>query len=119
MKNEELNEQLLDAARWGDLSAAKLAIGAGADVNARNEFRYTPLHEAAASGGPTMVRFLINQGADAHAKTELDETPFHQAQKAGSLTSAAILEEAMEKQGGHTSRIAKQRGKSSGPDIGV
>jgi ankyrin repeat protein len=36
----------------------------GADVNARDEFGYTPVHHAAARGDNEMILYLVEQGAD-------------------------------------------------------
>ena len=43
-------------------------IQAGADVHARDRFRYTPLHRAAENGTPASVRALLQAGADPHAR---------------------------------------------------
>ena len=49
-------------------------IQAGADVHARDRFRYTPLHKAAENGTPASVRVLLQAGADPHARSrQLDE----------------------------------------------
>jgi len=39
----------------------------GADVNARDEFGYTPLHHAAARGDNDLIEYLVLQGADVMA----------------------------------------------------
>jgi ankyrin repeat protein len=36
----------------------------GADVNARDQFGYTPVHHAAARGDNELIRYLVEQGAD-------------------------------------------------------
>ncbi|MDT8370011.1 MAG: ankyrin repeat domain-containing protein, partial [Longimicrobiales bacterium] len=36
----------------------------GADVNARDEFGYTPVHHAAARGDNEVIRYLVEKGAD-------------------------------------------------------
>jgi len=43
-------------------------VQAGADVHARDRFRYTPLHKAAENGTPASVRVLLQAGADPHAR---------------------------------------------------
>jgi ankyrin repeat protein len=46
----------------------------GADVNARDNNGYTPLHHAAARGDDAMILYLIAQGADVNAVSRKDQT---------------------------------------------
>lgn len=56
--------RLIDAASAGDLAEVRLALAAGANVNAN----HVPLRVAAAYGHVDVVRALIAAGADVHAE---------------------------------------------------
>jgi ankyrin repeat protein len=58
MIEEEANMQLLNAIMDGDISAARTAIEAGANVNATDVNQATPLHWAAALAQVEFVRLL-------------------------------------------------------------
>lgn len=55
------------AAQFGDLDAADLLIGAGANVSAVNRTGVTPLQLAAIDGNAAMLERLIKAGADPNA----------------------------------------------------
>ena len=61
------------AAGFGALETMKLLIGAGAEVDARNERNSTPLHWAVSD--MEKIRLLLARGADINAKTETEHTP--------------------------------------------
>jgi ankyrin repeat protein len=46
----------------------------GADVNARDNNGYTPLHHAAARGDDEMILYLVSMGADVNAVSRKDQT---------------------------------------------
>src|ERR1051325_10082584 len=50
---------LLWAAHWNDLETAQLLIRAGADANAANDFRMTPLSEACTNASAALVDLLL------------------------------------------------------------
>ena len=54
-------------------------ICAGADVNAKDEEDWTPLHTASVNGHLELARVLISAGADVNAKNEDNWTPLHVA----------------------------------------
>jgi ankyrin repeat protein len=49
LRSEDGSTALLWAAHWNDLATAGLLIRAGADANAANDFRMTPLSQACAT----------------------------------------------------------------------
>ena len=61
-------DALLHAAFDENIEAAKQAIAAGTDVNAKNDGGYTPLHYAAFNGHKEIAELLIAKGADVNAK---------------------------------------------------
>ena len=59
-----------DAADAGDFAGVQAELDKGADVNAEDEFGYTPLHHATFGGHKEVVERLIAKGADVNVKTK-------------------------------------------------
>ncbi|MCE9600138.1 MAG: ankyrin repeat domain-containing protein [Spirochaetia bacterium] len=91
------NEDLLSAAKSGNVKAVQAALKAGANVNSRTADKEgdTPLIMAAENGHREVVKILIKAGADVNMKS-LDEgdTALGAAQEKGYLAIARILKEA-------------------------
>ena len=62
-----------------DCSIHRLLLELGADVNARANNGWTPLHNASTYGNPEVVCVLLERGADINARAEDDSTPLHRA----------------------------------------
>ena len=75
----------------GNIEAAKQAIAAGADVNAKDKYGWTPLHSAAFNGHKEIVELLIDNGADLDAKNILGVTPLHYAANQGHTEIVELL----------------------------
>jgi uncharacterized protein len=55
--------------------SVKVAVEAGADVNAANRAGDTALHSAATRGLNSVVQFLVDRGANLEAKNKREQTP--------------------------------------------
>ena len=65
---QELNDQLFEAVRKGDVAAVTAALDRGADVNAKFRYGATALFKAAERGNPEVVKVLLDRGADVKVK---------------------------------------------------
>jgi len=64
----DLNDELLSAARKGDLAAVKALCEKGASIEAKTPYGQTPLYLAAMNGHGDVVRFLLDRGASSEVK---------------------------------------------------
>ena len=69
------NTPLFPAITWGDATAVRLLIDAGADVNMPGERGETPLHHAIGMGAFPIARMLIAAGADCEARDDEGKAP--------------------------------------------
>ncbi|KAJ4486018.1 ankyrin repeat-containing domain protein [Lentinula aciculospora] len=69
----------------GDLNKLEtlVSLDSEVDINALDEFGYTPLHLACDRGSVETVRFLLSKGADTSIKDPDEMTPLQLAQTAG------------------------------------
>jgi ankyrin repeat protein len=80
------------AAADGNIEAVKQHITAGADVNAKDKYGYSPpLHEAALFDHKEIIELLIAAGADVNAKGIAEWTPLHNAAYNGHKEIAEML----------------------------
>src|SRR5579872_2392773 len=84
---------LLWLAHWNDLDTAQLVLKAGADANAANDFRMTPLSQACTNGSAEFVRLLLNSGANPHLGVATGETPLMTCAKTGNAEAVRLLVE--------------------------
>ncbi len=66
-------------------------INKGANVNARDQFRETPLHYAVLNNHSEIVKVLLEHNADANARNWLEETPLHLAAEKGFIKIVRLL----------------------------
>src|SRR5580700_7092562 len=59
----DVNEELLSAARKGDLAAVKMLCEKGAAIETKTPYGQTPLYLAAMNGHADVVQFLVEKGA--------------------------------------------------------
>jgi hypothetical protein len=65
---QELNDQLFEAVRKGDVAAVTAALDRGADVNAKFRYGTTALFKAAERGNAEVTKVLLERGADVNVK---------------------------------------------------
>ncbi len=96
-----------DAAYDGNIEAVKQHLAAGANVNAVNNSRETPLQWAVIDGQKEVVKLLIAEGADVNAKDILGKTPLDWTESQGHKETADLLR----KHGGKKGEELKADGK--------
>ena len=82
---------LLWAAHWNDLEIAGLLIRAGADANAANDFRMTPLSEACTNGSAAFVDLLLKAGANPNTPVATGVPPIMTCARSGSADAVRKL----------------------------
>lgn len=92
-KNVALNDQtaLFVAVAHQHTPITRLLISYGANVNAQDDSKDTPLHHAAKAGSTTMVQLLIDNGANLNLRDAAGFTPLGLAQKHGRTAVADLL----------------------------
>lgn len=89
---QDLNEQLLAAARKGDPALARTLLEKGADVNAKTRYGATPLSYACDRGSVELVKLLIEKGANVDVKdTFYGATPIIWAAQKGHAEVVKVL----------------------------
>jgi hypothetical protein len=71
----ELNQDLLDAARQGDLAAVKSLLERGAALETKTPYGQTPLYLAAMNGHADVVAFLLDKGASTEVRDTFYKAP--------------------------------------------
>lgn len=79
------------AAGKGDVDAAVLLLGRGADVNEPCSLGFSALHEAAKLSSPAMCLALLTAGAAPDAPDANGQTPLHKAAMFGKTQCAFAL----------------------------
>lgn len=82
---------LIRAAQAGNSQRVSRYLAEGLDVNARNVFGMTALHEAALTGQDEVVRLLLEKGADVHAVGAERCTALHDAAMRNHVNIARML----------------------------
>jgi ankyrin repeat protein len=85
------NRHLLAAAERGDATAAALALGAGANLEARDERGRTPLLLAATADRLAVARLLVHMGANPDALDDQHDTPWLVTGVTGSVDMVEVL----------------------------
>ena len=66
---------LHNASSFGHVDVATLLITYHSDINARDNWSYTPLHEAASKGRTQLCTLLLAHGANPHLRNQDNQTP--------------------------------------------
>lgn len=94
-REDDPNAALLKACRGGShhMYAIARAIEAGANINAADEWGYTPLHEVAKVGGVEAAELLLSmpEHTGPNAADSEGYTPLHGAARAGSVKMVQLL----------------------------
>jgi serine/threonine-protein phosphatase 6 regulatory ankyrin repeat subunit B len=80
------------AAGKGRTDVVEALLAGGADVNVRNGFGDTPLHNAAKNGNTKVFELLLSKGVDANPKNKLGQTPLDLAVSGGHAEIVKLLE---------------------------
>ncbi|MCL5011396.1 MAG: ankyrin repeat domain-containing protein [Candidatus Marsarchaeota archaeon] len=90
-KTKELNGLLFKAINVKDFKSVRDLVKNGADVNAKNELKASPLHLLSEQGETDMVEFLIKNHANINSKDILQWSPLRYAVFNKNLGTAELL----------------------------
>ena len=71
----DINTQLIEAVKDGDIGKVRVLIAKGAYINTTDDKGGTPLHWAAYYGRKDIAKLLLMQGADINQKDKYGLTP--------------------------------------------
>lgn len=91
VRSNDGSTALLWVAHWNDVETADLLLRAGADPNAANEFRMTPLSQACVNASASLVELLLKAGANPNTPIGTGETPLMTCAKTGSAKAVRML----------------------------
>lgn len=91
MTRDEANARLFQAAHTRNITEARAALDAGADVNARDEWQRTPLHCAIEARHSDLCELLVEKGTDLGARDYQQQTALHWAARSGLFDLARLL----------------------------
>ena len=80
-----------ESVRQGAFEAIRVALDAGADIDARTEQGETALMQAIDSGRVEVARWLLDHGANPNAVTEIGGTPLHRAVHGEKIEAVSLL----------------------------
>jgi ankyrin repeat protein len=79
------------ASRAGRLEVVRLLLERGADLSARTNIGFTPLHRASSLDHTEVVRELVAHGADINAQADNGRSPLIITSAKGHLAAATVL----------------------------
>jgi ankyrin repeat protein len=104
-----VDEELIDATRDNNLLEVERLLSVGADIEARDDYGFTPLHEACDRGHVQVVQALREHGADIEAKDTHGTRPLHCACWNGHLAVVNELLSPNDSNGATTSILGKRK----------
>ncbi|MCE1246655.1 MAG: ankyrin repeat domain-containing protein [Firmicutes bacterium] len=84
-------EDFFEAVRLGDITKINLGLIQGIDVNTRDSYGETPLHEACLKGLAEVAELLLRKGADVNSVENDGWTPLHLAAQEGKTVTTGLL----------------------------
>ena len=88
---KENNNDLIELIELDDLSELKKIISMGADINEKDEYGYSPLHEAVTRGTLESMNILLNEGAKINIVDTYGDSPLHLAVQNSDIEKIKLL----------------------------
>ena len=88
---EKKTNDLFAAIKKGDIAEVERLLNAGADIEARDKWNTTSLHEACFWGRSDIARLLLDRGADPGARSDAGTTSLHTACEWGHTDIVRLL----------------------------
>jgi cytohesin len=102
-------ESILGAAKIGDIKLVEKHLSGGSNVNAKDDYEWTPLHKAIWDGHMKVAELLITNGADVNAQNRWGRTPLDRVRRFENERTE--LTDLLRKHGGKTGEELKAEGK--------
>eukprot|EP00756_Hemistasia_phaeocysticola_P029206 Hpha_TRINITY_DN16216_c1_g1::TRINITY_DN16216_c1_g1_i25::g.12766::m.12766 len=88
---KSINDQLVQAAQWGNTATVRRLVESGASLEAKGGWGYTALMKAAMYGHTATVQLLLDKGASVEAKNNYGNTALNYAMQNRKDEVAKIL----------------------------